>query len=469
MGSSNDTASLLLGLDGLDVERVEVGPGGLRLVYVVTAASVVPACPSCGVASTRLKGHVATAPRDLPCFGAPVRLLWLKRRWRCSTPGCRRGSFTETAPAVAARRRLTARLRRAAGVAVADGGRTVVQSARDHGLSWPVTHEAFTAYAAEVLPAEPGPVEALGIDETRRGRPRFEADPDTGELAQVADRWHVGFTDLSGGQGLLDQAEGRRARTVREWLDEQSQDWRDSVLYVAIDMCDVFAAAIRTHLPHARIVIDCFHLVKLANDKLADLRRRLAWAMRGRRGRKGDPEWDLRGLLRRNKEDLHPDQLDTLRRELVGMGTYGKQIYEAWQAKELLRDLLRLTFKHARVTPDRSAISQARYAFQAFCANRSYLPELACLAETVEKWWDGIEAYILTGVTNAGSEGVNRLIKLDARNAAGYRNPKNQRLRARAATTRKARRPTKPTTGRKNRRATERGTATADTATAQPG
>jgi NADP-dependent 3-hydroxy acid dehydrogenase YdfG len=42
-------------------------------------------------------------------------------------------------------------------------------------------------------------------------------------------------------------------------------------------------------------------------------------------------------------------------------------------------------------------------------------------------------------VNNAGSEGVNRLIKTDARCAFGYRNPVNQRLRARCATTRRAR------------------------------
>lgn len=163
----------------------------------------------------------------------------------------------------------------------------------------------------------------------------------------------------------------------------------------------------------------------------------------GRRARKGDPEWKVRGLLRRNKEDLTPEQLDRLRTELEGTGTYGKQTYQGWQAKELLRDLLRLTFKHSHVTPCRAAIAQARYTFQAFCAARPYLPELVSLAEAADEWWDGIEAYILTGITNAGSEGTNRLIKLDARLAAGYRNPANQRLRARAATTRKTRRRTK--------------------------
>ncbi|MHA6765729.1 transposase [Streptacidiphilus sp. PAMC 29251] len=101
--------------------------------------------------------------------------------------------------------------------------------------------------------------------------------------------------------------------------------------------------------------------------------------------------------------------------------------------------LLRLTAKHAHVLPDRSAVSAARYRFQAFCADRPYLVELVTLAETVDQWWHGIENYIKTGITNAASEGNNRVIKLEARKAYGFRNRRSQRLRSHCATTRRAR------------------------------
>ncbi|MFI2649650.1 hypothetical protein [Micromonospora fulviviridis] len=58
---------------------------------------------------------------------------------------------------------MTTRLRQAAGAAVADAGRTIVQAARDHGVSWPVVARAFTTHATAVLPAEPEPVAVLGI------------------------------------------------------------------------------------------------------------------------------------------------------------------------------------------------------------------------------------------------------------------------------------------------------------------
>jgi hypothetical protein len=47
----------------------------------------------------------------------------------------------------------------------------------------------------------------LGIDEIRRGRPRWVWDETTGAWQSAVDRWHVGFCDLSDGQGLLGQVE----------------------------------------------------------------------------------------------------------------------------------------------------------------------------------------------------------------------------------------------------------------------
>ena len=59
----------------------------------------------------------------------------------------------------------------------------------------------------------------------------------------------------------------------------------------------------------------------------------------------------------------------------------------------------------------------------------------SCRAET---WWSQIEAFLHTGVTDATSEGVDRVIKLEARNAYGFRNATNQRLQSRCAARRKA-------------------------------
>ena len=57
---------------------------------------------------------------------------------------------------------------------------------------------------------------------------------------------------------------------------------------MAIDAAAVYASAIRTPglLPNAQIVVDHFHLVKLGNDALTKVRRRVTWELRDHRGRK---------------------------------------------------------------------------------------------------------------------------------------------------------------------------------------
>ncbi|WP_405684021.1 ISL3 family transposase [Streptomyces sp. NBC_00057] len=373
-----------------------------------------------------------------------VGVRWRKARWHCAEPACPRGSFTEAIHVVPAGMRTTTALRRAAGAAVCDGSRTVVQASRDLHLSWPIVQRCFEDYAATILPETRPAASAIGIDETRRGKPVWKQNPATNKWELLADAWHIGFVDAIGGQGLFGQAEGRNATSVADWLTSQPAAWRAQVRYVAIDLCSTFRTAVHRTLPHAAVVVDCFHIVQLTQRHLADLRRRLTWRQHGRRARKGDGIYTVRRLLRRNKEDLTEDQRSLLKAELEYMGTYGRQIHAAWQAKELLRDLLDLAVSRTHVTPNHSAISTARHRFFAHVADRAHLPELVTLAETVEQWWDGIETYLTTGITNAASEGNNRLIKLEARNAFGFRNRANQRLRSRCATTRRSRREAHP-------------------------
>ncbi|MEV6040740.1 transposase [Nonomuraea sp. NPDC052116] len=218
---------------------------------------------------------------------------------------------------------------------------------------------------------------------------------------QAVDRWHVGFTDLTGGQGLLGQVEGRVSTVVAAWLTAQPATWRGAITHVAIDMCAIFRSALRAALPHARIVVDHFHVVQPADAKLAELRRRLTWKMRGRRGRKGDPEYDHRRLLRSAAEELTDQQRTVLERDLTRIGTYRRHILAGWHAKEKLRDLLAL----ARTHPARSQISHRLHAFYAWCADHAYLPEFVTLAATVEAWQSEIEAFLPAGITNAKSEG----------------------------------------------------------------
>ena len=113
------------------------------------------------------------------------------------------------------------------------------------------------------------------------------------------------------------------------------------------------------------------------------------------------------------------------------------QILTAWIAKEELRALLAT----ARTGGHRHDISHRLYRFYNWCANAD-IPEVTRLAQTIEKWWPEIEAFCRTRITNAKTEGTNRLIKDVGRRACGFRNPDNQRRRVRYFCTRQSRRST---------------------------
>ncbi|MEV7227254.1 transposase [Polymorphospora sp. NPDC051019] len=92
----------------------------------------------------------------------------------------------------------------------------------------------------------------------------------------------------------------------------------------------------------------------------------------------------------------------------------------------------------ARTQPNREHAHRLLHHFYARCA-ASDLSKLHRLGTTIKTWWPQIHAFLTTGITNAGSEGTNRVIKTVARDAYGFRNPENQRLRTRTATTRRHR------------------------------
>jgi transposase len=428
-------ASRLLDLGGLAVDRVELGSFGGRVVHVVTADETASACPSCGVLSVCLKGQVCTRPRDIPYGTRVLRLIWHKRRWRCKERLCPRASFTESLPAVRARSRLTTRLRTELGYAVAEQGRVVSESAAHFGVDWSIVHDAFVEHVRVPLAAPLPPVKVLGIDETRRGRPVFAQDPDTGRGVLVCDRWHTGLVDAAGTGGLLAQVEGRTSAATIAWLNAQPASWRAGITHVTIDLSASYAKAVREALPHAVLVADRFHLVALANDMLTQVRQRIIRETEGRRGRKTDPAWAARRRLLTGHERLRPETFAKMWNSLIETGDAGVLILQAYTVKEELRSLLSL----AGTNPERHIIRTHLDSFyqQAAATDAS---EAHRLAATVEAWWPAIEAGLLTGYSNSRSEGYNRLAKHQGRNAFGFRNPVNQRRRIRWACTRQYRR-----------------------------
>ena len=80
------------------------------------------------------------------------------------------------------------------------------------------------------------------------------------------------------------------------------------------------------------------------------------------------------------------------------------QILSAWIAKEELRTLL----STVRVGGDPHLTRHRLHRFLTWCID-SQIPELLTLAATIDTWWPEINAFVPTGITNARTEGYNRL------------------------------------------------------------
>jgi transposase len=95
-----DTASVLFGVEGLQVTDAQALPDGTLEVRAVTGHPAAAACPDCGTVSGRRHDTVLARPRDVRRGGDPVVVWWVKSRWKCEAPGCGRKTFTERVPQV---------------------------------------------------------------------------------------------------------------------------------------------------------------------------------------------------------------------------------------------------------------------------------------------------------------------------------------------------------------------------------
>ena len=84
-------AEALLGLDGFRV--LEVTESVDEVVIGIETDAVLVGCGRCGVRAES-HGRMTVEIRDLACFGRPARLVWNKRRWRCTEVDCEAKTWT---------------------------------------------------------------------------------------------------------------------------------------------------------------------------------------------------------------------------------------------------------------------------------------------------------------------------------------------------------------------------------------
>jgi transposase len=412
-GSRRDAASAIFNLPDYRVVSAVDADDGLRRVEVESTDP--PGCPGCGALAARVHSRRRQRLRDLPVAG-PVELVWVKRRWFCDEGRCPRGTFSEVTEQVPAFARSTARLCQALVAAVVVSGRAASEVARAHRVSWWLVQAMLSAAADLIGDPDDVLVRRLGVDEHRYRAVRFLRD-ETGGWRR-SEPWMTTLVDADTGR-VLGVVDGRDSAGVGAWLEARSQSWRDAVQVVAIDPSAAFRKALREQRPVAAVSVDPFHLVKLANDMLTQVRQRVVRDRTGRRGRGIDPAWTNRRLLLRAGDTLSSAALARLKATLRADDPTD-EIGAAWGVKEQLRRLL--------ASGSLAEAAEQRMRLGAFVLAAD-MPETDRLWATVDAWWKAIEVLIVTGVTNARTEAANTGIKQIKRTGRGYRNAGNYRAR----------------------------------------
>jgi transposase len=177
---------------------------------------------------------------------------------------------------------------------------------------------------------------------------------------------------------------------------------------VAMDMSAAYRLAVSTHLPQAKIVFDHFHVVKLFNEKLSELRRamyREATEVMHKQVLKG-----TRWLLLKNPENL--DATRNEKQKLEEALALNKPLATAYYMKEDLRRFWEQPGKRFATTFLDGWIRRAE---------ASGIKILKQMGKTLAAHRSGLLTYYDVMITSGPMEGTNNKIKTMKRQAYGFR------------------------------------------------
>ncbi len=370
---------LLVGLGEVELVGIDDAGEGEPLVVVIRSRKRRPTCEACS-GPVWSKGYRSVVLVDLPAFGWPVRLRWRKRRWTCPNPGCAIGSFVEQGPVIGpVRGLLTSRAARWVTVQVGKLGRSVEEVAAELGCDWHTVNNEVGRWGEALLEADTdrvGHVEAVGVDETLFWR--------KGQWCTKV--WCTSVVDV-GGRQLIDIVPGRTAESAASWFRSQPSEWRDGIRWAVLDMSGPYRTAYDRVLPNALQVADPFHVIRLANQRLDEVRRRVQNETLGHRGRKADPLYRIRRLLTSASERIS-DRGRTRLRGLLDAGDPHGEVRSAWHAKETVRGIYDI---------DSPAVA-LRYTLQLAddLQDESCPPEIHKLGRTIARWTPQIANWHIT-------------------------------------------------------------------------
>ena len=182
---------------------------------------------------------------------------------------------------------------------------------------------------------------------------------------------------------------------------------RAEVQAVAMDMSAAYYQAVSKHLPGVSVVFDWFHIVKLLNDKLSQLRRDLYH----------QADKMQKAVLKGSRWLLlkHPENLDEERNESARLAE-ALRLNESLATAYYLKEELPLMFHEKTKAAARRFLEDwiAR-------ANATGIRVLRTFAKTLAGYRSGILAWFDHPISTGPLEGTNNKIKTLKRQAYGFR------------------------------------------------
>ena len=199
---------------------------------------------------------------------------------------------------------------------------------------------------------------------------------------------------------------GKGRETIDRFFTEALSDYqRTQIQWACCDMSDAYMGAIKHHCKNATLVLDRFHIVKALNNAVDDVRKE-QWREASKEDRKALK--GLRWILYRHSSTRSRKNTKTLK----ALEKSNRRIYRAWRLKDEFEQFW-----------DYKAPWAARRFIEGWTATamRSRLEPIKKFVRMLRTHAEDILAFIQTRLTNAISEGLNRIIQIVKNRASGFR------------------------------------------------
>ena len=279
----------------------------------------------------------------------------------------------------------------------------------------------FEAFIMAMVQAMPVAVVARMINEwdTRLWRVIHHYVEQARQRADHSDVTRVAFDETASRRGhnyvtlfvdlmrrrVLFVAEGKDAATVEAFANDLAAHGGDpaAIAEVGIDMSPAFIAGTAQSLPNAAITFDKFHLVKLINEAVEEVRRA---EQKSRAELKNS-----RYLWLKNPPNLSERQ----RAQLDSLAGAKLKTGRAYR--------IRLAFQELYLQPAASAQTFLKKWY--WWATHSRLPPVIAAARTIKRHWNGILRWFHTRIANGIMEAINSLVQAAKAKARSYRSTRN--------------------------------------------